>query len=177
MFTSNYFWKNGLPVPRKRSGTEERYKIISDPYHKHITVEKYNGNQYQSTIYDSKILDFRKLKPVDQTGWSREETDHGVLIRDMDDRVIHIEQYEFEQSLCRACKIYSPHGWLAATHRLFYKTLGDAFNGVVLFDTNQKPVLLKQYQVDDRNEFTELLSEDWNMSQFKEDFHAQNPNR
>jgi len=161
-----------MPTAQKGDLKNPCYKIIADPYHKHITIEKYSDNRYQCTIYDSNILDFRTLKPVHQTGWRREETDKGVLIRDMDDRVIHIEQYEFEQSLCRSCRVFNPHGWQAATHRLFYQSLGDSFNGVILFDTEQKPVLVKKYQVNDQNEFTQLLSEDWDMSQIKDNLYA-----
>jgi len=163
MFANDYRWKNGLPVPQRAVSEGLKYKLISDPYNKHISIERYLNDRYESTIYDSKILDFRKLKPADQTGWSQELTNQGVLIRDMDDRVVHIEHHEFEDSLCRTCKIYSPHNWLASIHRLYYTALGDPFNGVILFDPNDKPVMEKKYQVNDQNEFTELISEEWNI--------------
>jgi len=175
MFAHDYTWKEGRPLPRKKLSTPlengPSFKIISDPYHKHITVELYQNGRYECTIYDSSLLDFRKLKPVDQTGWSREILDDKVIIRDMDDRVVHIEVYEFEDNFCRTCKVYSPHNWLTSTHRLYYQALGDPFNGVVLFDNYEKPVLVKKYKVNQKNEFTELIQEDWDMNKVS---HAKN---
>ena len=172
MFAHDYSWKDGRPILHRTLKDPLNqglcFKLISDPYHKHITVEKYKNGLYNSTVYDSKILDFRKLKPVDQTGWSQESIDQKVLIRDIDDRVVHIEHHEFEETFCRTCKIYSPQNWLASIHRLYYKKLGDLFNGVVLFDSNEKPVLVKKYAVNEKNEFTELKLEEWNMSRYKE---------
>lgn len=172
MFALDYFWKNGAPalINHRKGPLAEgiSFKLISDSYQKHLTLEMYRDGAYDHTIYDSLILDFRKLKPVDQTGWRQEiaargKDEHKVLIRDLDDRVIHIECHTFENSICRKCLIYSCHGWLAAYHKLFYVTLGDSFNGVILFDTHHKPVVIKKYDVDGSNDFTTLKSETWDM--------------
>lgn len=104
-----------------------------------------------------------------QTAWQREilkeekEFSHCIL-RNQDDRAILIEMLNFEGTLCRICKTHSIHGIPLSVHRMFYQSLNDPFNGVVLFDIENKPVMMKTYTIDPLSEeFTELLTEQWDM--------------
>lgn len=172
-YYQDYSWRNGKPVgrnvidPSQISDAPQAYKIVIDPYFKRISVEKYSKGQFKKVVYDSQFLDFRKLKPAEQTAWSREllqedpsETIH--LMRDHYDRLILRETSRFEQNQCRECRISSIHDVLLSVHRMYYKALGDSFNGVVLFDLEEKPVMLKEYEVDPvTGEFTNLIREEW----------------
>lgn len=172
MFYEEYVWKKGFPVGRKKlkNPSLKGFKIISDPYHKRVSIEHYQNGLFDYTIYDSLILDFRQLHITEQTAWRKEVVEQSdshmkILIRDMDDRIIFIEHQTFEQNLCRKCDIISPHGYLASTHQLYYENLGDPFNGVILFDANQHPVMIKKYTVNEQMEFTDLIEEEWNIWQ------------
>jgi hypothetical protein len=163
-----YVWKNGIPYGVSAidvsSQEEETYKIIADPYRKRISIEKYLGGTFSNLIYDSYLLDFRHLKKPELTAWqvtSREET-HESFIRNQDDRLVFIETYHFQDHLCRGCLVKSPHGILLSTHKMYYHHLGDSFNGVVLFDANEVPVMKKEYEFDsEQQEFTTLIAEQW----------------
>ncbi len=51
-----------------------------------------------------------------------------------------------------------------AVHRLYYRQLLDAFDGVILYDIEERPVMMKIYETDPlTGEFTNLLSEEWTM--------------
>ncbi|NGX58051.1 MAG: hypothetical protein K940chlam3_00952 [Chlamydiae bacterium] len=176
MFYQDYLWKNGVPVgtTKLKAPSEEGpcFKIINDPYHKHYSLELYQNRVYDCTIYDSLILDFRKLNLTEQTAWRKEvieQTDKKlvILIRDMDDRVIYMEHHQFEGTFCRACNVYSSHNWLTSVHKLFYQALDDEFNGLVLYDPYEKPIMVKQYAVNTQQEFTDLKLEEWDMSQWQ----------
>lgn len=171
----SYFWKDGIP-----RGTEplediqgENYKIVMDPYRKRISLEAYQGTRFVKVIYDSALVNFRHLKPEEQASWQREvlsesESQVECLVRNQDDRVLYLETHEFEHALCRECRIFSPHGILIATQKIYYKSLGDAFNGVILFDAGLQPVMMKQYAIEDETqEFSVLLSENWDMAASK----------
>lgn len=172
-YFEDYLWKKGKPVgktvlsPQHISEAPQSYKIVSDPYYKRISVEKYVYAVFEKIVYDSVFLDFRKLQPNEQTAWSKElfkedDTHQSSLIRDQYDRLILIETSLFEQGFCRECRISSSHGILVSVHRMYYKVLNDAFNGVVLFDAEGKAVMRKEYDADPHtNEFTDLLKEDW----------------
>ena len=43
------------------------YKIVSDPYFRRFSVEKYQFLQFEKVVYDSYLLDFRHLTVKDQT--------------------------------------------------------------------------------------------------------------
>jgi hypothetical protein len=61
-------------------------------------------------------------------------------------------------------RLHSIHGLLLATQRLYYQALQDPFDGVVLYDLENRPVMMKSYQTDPMTgEFTVLLQEEWNM--------------
>lgn len=165
----DYLWKEGIPYGTEPTEEEEGYKIAMDPYRKRISIEKYSQGQFTSIIYDSALFDFRHLKQEAQTAWQKsivkeDEREVVAMIRNQDDRLILIETYAFEGELCRRCVSHSPHGVLVSRQQLYYKALGDAFNGVILFDANQKPVMRKRYEIDPKsNEFTQLLEEEWNV--------------
>lgn len=165
-----YFWKGGIPYGRGslENGSERGFKIVMDPYRKRISVEKYAEGKFSSVIYDSALFDFRLLKPEDQLAWHKEmlaesENEGSALIRNQDDRVIVVETYTFEKGLCRECLVKTPQGVHVSTQRMYYASLGDAFNGVVLFDINSNPVMYKRYEVDAAGEFSTLIEEHWNL--------------
>ncbi|CCB86123.1 MULTISPECIES: hypothetical protein [Parachlamydia] len=173
---SDYFWDQGIPIGRYPIGEAEStrisYKIVMDPYRKHISVEKYKGVQFISTIYDSLFLDFRHLKRGEQHSWQKipiEETPTQTtcLIRNQDDRIVYKEVHSFVGHRCKQCEVFSAQDIKLSTQQVLYTELGDAFNGVILFDTEGKAVLLKKYAINEENgEFSEMLQEEWDMENF-----------
>lgn len=173
----DYVWKGGLPygiTPQEEAAQQSRtYKILMDPYRKRVSIEKYALEQFVSVIYDSALLDFRHLKPTEHMAWQKvvisETGDKTVcLIRNQDDRIAFIETHLFQNELCRECHVHSPHGLLLSVHKMLYKSLNDPWNGVVLYDQNQHPVMYKCYEVDEQTgEFTNLITEDWDISNAK----------
>jgi len=170
----DYYWKDGLPQGLSAFNLDESikglsYKISSDPYHRRVSIEKYIDEDFDRLIYDSGLFDFRHLHPSRQTTWQKtqiSETKEQVIshIRDQDDRLLLIEDYRFENHLCRECRASSPFGILLSIQKIYYKTLGDDFNGVTLVDCNDHTVLLKRYEFDENSqEFTQLLEEQWDM--------------
>lgn len=168
-FYKDYVWKEGLPhgiQPVEGASTGSLYKIVMDPYRKRISIENYLDGLFSQVIYDSYLINFRHLNPANQTAWQKEELPSGaVLIRDQDDRIVFKENYIFKNELCRECHISSPHNIPLATQKMFYKVFGDSFDGVILFDKNDHPVMQKIYAFDETtHQFTELLKENWNLS-------------
>lgn len=171
-FFQDYIWKNGKPYGIKIMPIENEvsYKIIADPYYKHISLEKYIKGFFNCIIYDSAIFDFRHLKPAEQNAWQKttiQEDEKKIVchIRNHDDRLILIEEYSFENNLCRECRSFSPHGVQVSSQKIFYKSLNDPFNGTVLYDSNKHEVMYKKYEVNLlTNEFSNLLEEQWDMS-------------
>lgn len=168
----NYYWKRGKPYGFEEvapSDSTASYKIVSDPYFKRISIERYRYEQFESIIYDSAQLDFRHLSLKDQNAWqrqvTREEENRTIcLLRNQEDRAVLIETLLFENSLCRSCSISSVHGIPLAMHKMFYQSLRDPFDGVALFDNEGRPVMMKRYERDEcTGEFTNLLSEEWDM--------------
>lgn len=165
----NYFWKEGIPYgiggAHEDLNQRESYKIVMDPYRKRISIEKYIFQKYLSTIYDSALLNFRHLNPIEQQSWQKEvisETAETTqcLIRDQDDRVLFIESYFFEDNYCKKCEAHSPHGILLSIQHMQYQILGESENSVTLMDANEHPVLKKIYEADPvSGEFTNLLKE------------------
>ncbi len=171
-YFGHYYWKEGKPY-----GSHEvdpivnsiSYKIITDPYHKRFSIEKYRYKTFDKVIYDSHLLDFRHLTLKDQMAWQREmlheeENVATSLLRNQEDRALLLENLTFENNVCRACHTSSIHGIPLAIHRMYYRRLNDPFNGVILFDIEESPVMMKTYDVDPlTGEFTDLLKEEWNM--------------
>ena len=169
---TEYYWEDGIPKglhPIKAPSTirETNYKIVSDPYHKWISIEKYTRSAFEKIIYDSAIFDFRCLKPANQIAWQKFQigkSEERCLIRNQDDRIILFENYTFEGNRCLLCKAFSPHGILVSTQKIYWKALGDKVDGVALFDCNEHIVMNKIYEVDSESgEFTNLIQENWNM--------------
>lgn len=169
----DYVWKEGIPYGiqfcDKVSGPT--YKIVSDPYRKRITVEEYVNGDFRRIIYDSALFDFRQLKLGEQLAWQKtqvsESGDHVVChIRNQDDRLILVEEYTFEGQRCRECRAFSPLGVLLSVQKMSYRLCNDLFDGVVLLDSNEHPVMSKRYEVDERTkEFSQLLEEKWDLYQ------------
>ncbi len=170
----DYFWKDGLPCGLSAVMTHPpaglTYKLVSDPYHKRNSIEKYLHGDFVEVVYDSALFDFRHLKPALQTTWQKttiSETAQSMVchIRNQDDRLILVEEYHFENNLCRQCRASSPHGSLLSVQKIFYEALNDPFNGVVLYDSNAHAVICKRYLWDSTtHEFSELTEELWDMS-------------
>lgn len=171
----DYVWLKGVPRGKLPVESDEiatvatYYKIIDDPYHKRYSVERYEKGHFSGVAYDSLLFDFRHLRPAEQQGWSKETTsvDEGsvtCLIRSQDDRVIYLETHVFEGEMCRECHIFSPHGLLLATSRMFYRSRGNTADGVVLFDRQGKPVMYKLYETAEDGQFAELIEEQWDLT-------------
>lgn len=172
-YYSDYVWKNGKPYGITPIDTPEKgisYKVVSDPYYKRISIEKYLDLNFTNVVYDSALFDFRSLKPAEQTAWQKSALPENgknarCAIRNQDDRLILIEEYQFEGIFCRECRSTTPHGVLVAIQKMFYSSLKDPFNGVVLYDINEHPVIFKRYDIDSlTKDFSELIEEEWDMT-------------
>lgn len=169
-FYADYIWKNGIPIGLKgHNPTNTGYKIVADPYKKRISIEKYSSGIFQAVVYDSYFIDFRKLDPLELADWEREKIyesndSETFLIRDHNDRIVFIEKCIYEDLKCRECTLCTPHGLLLSKHKLYYKKSGDPFDGLILFDIENHPVLLKKYLINQfSEEFEELLEENWDI--------------
>ena len=169
MYYSNYFWKDGKPYGQTLTASDAEicYKIVADPYYKRISIERYSQGRFMATIYDSLLLDFRRLKTWDDTAWQREQLEDNsqtriCILRNPDDRILFIETLSFVETYCHLCTLHSCHGLLLSTHRMFYSARGDIFDGVVLYDSEGRTVMRKHYQIDPATgEFSQLLKEEW----------------
>lgn len=179
---ADYYWKEGKPYGSREvepAETPNSYKIVVDPYYKRFSIEMYQYIQFDKVIYDSCLLDFRHLTLKDQMAWQREilkeEQDLSIyLLRNQDDRAILIETLTFENNRCRKCKTISVHGFPLAIHCMYYRCLHDPFDGVVLYDVERRPVMIKVYDTDPlTGEFTHLLMEEWNMQTLPTLLHDQ----
>lgn len=176
----DYFWKEGLPIGIDALGdnfsSQESYKIVMDPYRKRVSIEKYIFGEYKASVYDSYLLNFRHLNQTEQQCWQKLPRKNSGspewIIRDQDDRVIFIETYQFQQHLCVECIARSPQGVLLTFQKMHYKIFGDSENSVILYDSNQHPVLKKIYEADPlTGEFLTLVNE---IRDMKEVDHAKN---
>lgn len=166
-FFLDYQWKNGKPVGRQAAMPSAPlcYKIVADPYYKRISVECYREGKWDSLIYDSVFLDFRRLNERDQLAWQKEilpsssVSEADCLIRDQDDRVVFLEKHQLKDGVSVSCKIFSPHGTLLAHQEMHYVCWGAAFNGVTLSDSTGRLALKKVYAFDEQTfQFTDLLA-------------------
>lgn len=175
----NYYWKNGSPKGWQKVSNDELvsdetyYKIITDPYFKHISVEKYFGQTYDSTPYDSLLMDFRRLNEMQQLAWQRiilSESENEIvsLLKDQNDRVVYKEVHFIEKGLCRQCEVFTPQGFLVSCHKMHYEHLQDSFNGVTLFDRLSKPVIKKVYEIDEsKTAYKDLIEETKDFTPFQ----------
>lgn len=168
---ADYYWRQGLPQGRGVVAVtaDLSYKIIADPYHKHISIEKYLNGFFAAVVYDSALLDYRHLEPHAFSAWERtlyrenkEEEAIVYMLRDNNDRLRYFETNRFCGLLCRQCLIHTPQGILLARHELFYELFADGYNGVELYDSNDHLVLRKKYAFNQASQsFAELLEEQW----------------
>jgi hypothetical protein len=166
----DYYWDKGNPIGIRKIAipyeVPTSFKIVKDPYGKRMSLEKYEHGKFCILVYDSVLLDFRKLNPVEQHAWQKDtisETPNEIeiLIRNIDDRIILREKHLFENQQPRQCKIFSVHGIHLATQYIYYEKFGDSFNGSKLFDCEEHPIVQKTYSLDGEGRFHELLSEKW----------------
>ncbi|SCA62568.1 hypothetical protein SCG7086_AB_00270 [Chlamydiales bacterium SCGC AG-110-P3] len=175
----DYYWDDGVPRgrhPISSGNVPLYYKLVSDPYHKRLSIEEYRSDTFSTVIYDSAIFDFRWLKPAAQVGWQKEtisETDTEVisLIRTIEDRVILKEVYSFDGPFCLECHAFSPQDIPVSTQKVHYKSRGDIFNGVVLYDMNNHPVTFKKYETGTDGQFTHVIEEQWSFRALPEVSH------
>lgn len=172
---SDYYWNEGIPrgispITIQDNSSAINYKLVSDPYHKWISIEKYKGSLFDKIIYDSLIFDFRSLKMANQTAWEKKLIDTSTetyMIRNQDDRIVLIEEYFFDGDFCKMCNTRSVHGVPISKQKIYYKDLGDHVNGVALFDNNDHMVMYKLYNLDaETKEFTDIIEENWNMKKY-----------
>ena len=174
-YYQDYFWKQGRPQGRGGRNdlpddpAQPSYAIRTDPYHKRYSIELYSGHQFKRVVYDSLLLDFRRLKLSEQQGWQRElirqtPTCSWSWIRNQEDRAILREKLQFEGPFCRKCHIYGPQGLLLAKQKMFYTALNDTWNGTLLYDRHQHLVLAKRYRASEDGVFEELLEERGDLS-------------
>lgn len=179
----DYFWKNGIPygiqhVEKPETFDSYTYKIVMDPYRKHISIEKYKQGQFINTFYDSNLLNFRHLKNEEHRAWQKvkvfESKDQVIChLRDQDDRLVFKELNFFKEDFCVESHLYSCHDHLISIQKMFYETLKDPFNGVILYDVENRAVLYKKYAFDvDFCCFMELLEEEFDMQHFKVNKYA-----
>jgi len=167
----DYFWKDAMPygkgVVEHPENAEHSVKIVSDPYHKRITIEAYAKGQFVTILYDSALLDFRQMKKGDYHAWEKVITENSdekmvALIKNQDDRIVFKETQFFKNGLSIECLLATPEGHPLSLHKLFYTAFGDPFNGVILYDRNKHPVLCKKYDIDEKTqEFGNLIEENW----------------
>lgn len=169
-FYATYRWKKGIPYGTELASphTIDSYKIISDPYYKRLTIEKYRQGAFLEVVFDSHFIDFRHLNERNQKAWGRQTIEETTttttcLIRDMDDRILFLEKHHFKNGRCLSCEIFTPQGWLLAINQMFYQEWGDAFNGVILYDRERIPVMKKSYSLTPEHEFHEVLEENWHI--------------
>lgn len=167
-YFKDYVWKNGIPIGLQSiqpSMQEVCYKIVADPYRRRISIEKYSDANFLSIVYDSALLNFRHLRNPEQTAWQKSfDIQARCLIRNEDNRLLFIEAYKFKDHLCTECQVYSPHGIALSLHKMYYVLFGNSFNGVVLYDVNEHPVMFKSYEFDETTkQFVKLLKEEWDM--------------
>lgn len=166
---TDYFWQDGTPQPRRYIEQEAAlsYKIVADPYNKHISIEKYLFGCFSAIIYDSAQLDFRHLSQQGHTAWERtlvrESSQEALyLLRDHNDRIRFLEVCLFDAGICRQGVVRSPDGTLLSRHTICYTALGDPFDGVELYDSNDHIVMRKLYMpMADELAFGDMLSENW----------------
>jgi hypothetical protein len=154
-------------LPPTASTVGVAYKIVADPYYKHITIEKYTDGAFIQTSYDSQLLDFRSLMGELPSSWERRYTADrtAAVVRDICDRVLWLEKFHNDGEHCHRCQVYSSHGLLLSTHRLFYTDLGALCNGVILYDAGGIAVFSKRYALDSKTGmFTDLQEENWEVS-------------
>lgn len=153
----DYYWNKGIPIGIK--GSKPCYRILREPFGRYYMIEQIKENKFEKVVYDSRQLDFSKLKERDQMGWCKETIDHNqVLIRDRDHFPKHIEKYFFQKNKPLHCELFSLQGSLIASQKIYYKSLNHAFNGVILFDSLGKQVIKKCYSVDVQDEFLNLIA-------------------
>lgn len=161
----DYYWKNGKPYGQNAALSSDRtsFRIFVDPYFKRYTVEELLEGRFHRLIYDSALFDFRHLKRPENDKWRREPlSETQWLLRDEIDRPILKEVYTFQDDLCCQTQILTPQDHPVALQKITYTHLGDPFDGVTLYDLNNKTVLRKTYAWDAPSRtFTTLLEECW----------------
>jgi hypothetical protein len=144
---NDYMWKEGRPYGLSKVThphvDEKYYRIVGDPYNKWISIEIYKGSVFKEILYDSRFLDFRKLKPSDQIGWRKEMIDaENAWIYNEDDRLILKERSYNRQNLCCRIEIYSPYATLIGYYEMPEGPLGAL---TTLFDGNDHCVMTRSY--------------------------------
>ena len=145
----DYAWKKGCPYGLEKGINLKgiSYRILSDSYQKKIVIERYKKGKFDLCIYDSSLIDFRKLK--NQEGkelWYSEELNfESALIRDECDRAVFIERYHYIERDLVETEIFTPHQILVARQKFTYLPEGK--------------LLMKFYDVEGKLVFEERLDQ------------------
>lgn len=175
IYFREYFWDKGRPFGRGGCTPKEApisYKIVHDPYYKRICLEKYVWGLFQESIYDSFLLDFRSFRQgKEPAAWEKQLVqDTGeqlrFIVKDEDDRVRFFENHTLESGRTVKGEIFSVHGIFLCAHRLFWMSKGDSWNGLQIWDREERLVLTKIYNVSpDTGDFADLIAEKWGNSE------------
>ncbi len=152
----DYVWSKGVPIGKEAlpendvRKAEKSYRILQDAYAKWISIERYERGVFQYCVYDSRLLDFRKV--FDSEGkdlWYREvlssdEKGHPerAAVFNENDQVLLIEQYQYEGEVQVAVHWLSSHGVLLAIQKIQHQkgdvqsSLFDAENHFVCASVN-----------------------------------------
>lgn len=147
----DYRWKEGVPYGISLTETPSffTYRIFQDPYRKRFSVEEYEKGVFKRVVYDSGAFDFRILFKEEDAAWQREILADGrSIIRNMEERIILIEEHLYQKDICLGCKLYSPQEVFIGLQTVMDQERGDAFNGVKLEDATGRKVLQKKYAKD-----------------------------
>lgn len=152
---NDYGWKEGVPygITTPDNPVLLTYRIFQDPYRKRFSVEEYEQGSFKRVVYDSGSFDFRILFKEEDATWQREILEESkdlvrALIRNIEERIILVEEHIYRNDVCIGCKLYSPQCVFVGRQTLLDKERGDAFDGVVLEDMTGRKVLQKKYAKD-----------------------------
>lgn len=157
-FFNDYMWRKGKPygIGKVTSDAPLAYRIVTDPYQKWISIELYRQGDFEALIYDSRLLDFRRLSAHNQIGWRKEAINSDeAWIYNEDDRIILREKVTPS-----ACLIYSLHEILLC--RYVFRTEKAR---VILYDAHSHPVMMQSYRIYEEGEFIDLQKEEWSLSE------------
>jgi hypothetical protein len=169
-YFTDYRWENGSPTGIEKadigSAPSVCYRIVSDTYQHRIVIEAYAEGSFSTVIYDSKLLDFRSLAAPAHPVWKKDllkesDSEVVVLLRDENDIPVVIERNHFENGRILSCDMTTPQGTQISKQKFYYASSADPFNGLTLFDGNDRPVMQKNYAVDEHDTFTDLLNVNW----------------
>lgn len=164
----DYCWRKGRPYGKKQTerSASVAYKIVTDPYHRRYSIERYVSGRFESVVYDSILLDFRRLNESWYDAWERELVESSerhvvTILKDEEGRARIRETSHYRGGVPVQCDLESIHGVLVAVQKIYRTSFDDPWNGVILLDREGRPVMQKLYDIVDVGEFGALREEHW----------------